>query len=143
MTRYLLDTNIISNITKPAPSQPLLAWMNRQSDRNLFISSLTIGEILRGILQKPAGRKRDELETWFSGPQGPSVLFKNRILPFDSNAALLWARMMARGKATGHPRNPLDTIIAATAEANDCIVVTDNQRDFHDIETLNPIRPSQ
>ena len=81
MTRYLLDTNIISNITKPAPSQPLLAWMNRQSDRNLFISSLTIGEILRGILQKPASRKRDELETWFSGPQGPSVLFKNRILP--------------------------------------------------------------
>ncbi len=141
MTRYLLDTNIISNVTKPAPFQPLLAWMNRQSDRNLLISTLSIGEILRGILQKPAGRKRDELETWFSGPQGPAVLFRGRILPFDPSAALLWARMMALGKTTGHPRNPLDTIIAATAEANDCIVVTDNQRDFPDIETLNPIRP--
>ena len=142
MTRYLLDTNIISNITKPAPSQPLLTWMSRQNARDLFISSLTIAEILRGILQKPAGRKREQLEAWFSSPQGPAALFSGRILSFDPNAALLWARMMARGKATGHPRSPLDTIIAATAQANQCIVVTDNQRGFPDTETLNPVRPS-
>jgi predicted nucleic acid-binding protein len=142
VTRYLLDTNVISNIARPAPSPSLLAWMSQQNDRDLFISSLSIGEILRGILQIPAGRRRNELESWFSGPQGPSTLFKDRILSFDPHAALLWARMMALGKATGHPRSPLDAIIAATAQTNQCVVVTDNQRDFPDVATLNPIRPS-
>ena len=58
MSRYLLDTNIISNATKAAPSESLLAWMAEQVDENLFISTLTIAEIQRVILEKPAGRKR-------------------------------------------------------------------------------------
>lgn len=60
--RYLLDTNILSNVTKPAPSEPLLAWMAVQTDTDLFISSLTVAEIRRGVLEKPAGKKRDQLE---------------------------------------------------------------------------------
>ena len=76
MTRYLLDTNIISNVTKPEPSESLLAWMAEQDDENLFIASLTIGEIWRGVLQTPASRKRDELEAWFAGPGGPPALFR-------------------------------------------------------------------
>ena len=76
MTRYLLDTNIISNITKPEPSESLLAWMAEQDDENLFIASLTIGEIWRGVRQTPASRKRDELEAWFAGPEGPPALFR-------------------------------------------------------------------
>ena len=59
MTRYLLDTNIISNATKPEPSAPLLSWLSAQPDANLFIASLTLAEIRRGILDKPPGRKRD------------------------------------------------------------------------------------
>lgn len=58
MTRYLLDTNIISNTVKPNPSETLLAWMAAQRDDDLFISSLTLAEIRRGILEMPAGRKR-------------------------------------------------------------------------------------
>jgi toxin FitB len=54
--RYLLDTKILSNVTKPAPSEPLLAWMSEQADTDLFIASLTLAEIRRGILEKPAGR---------------------------------------------------------------------------------------
>ncbi len=50
MTRYLLDTNIVSNATKPAPSQPLIEWMAEQVDEDLFISSLTLAEIRRGVL---------------------------------------------------------------------------------------------
>jgi toxin FitB len=138
--RYLLDTNIISNFTKPAPSPMLIAWMAEQSDDDLFISSLTVGEVRRGVLEKPAGKRRDQLDAWFSGPQGPQALFAGRILPFDENAALVWARLMAEGKAKGRPRRGLDTIIAAIAEANDCIVVTDNERDFEDIQVINPIR---
>ncbi|MDE0031285.1 MAG: type II toxin-antitoxin system VapC family toxin [Deltaproteobacteria bacterium] len=140
MTRYLLDTNIISNVTKPEPSESLLAWMAEQDDQDLFISSLTIGEIWRGVLQTSAGRKRDDLEAWFAGPEGPLALFAGRVLPFDQKAGVVWARLMAEGRAKGRPRSALDTIIAATAEANDCVVVTDNEKDFADVEIINPLR---
>jgi predicted nucleic acid-binding protein len=138
--RYLLDTNIISNITKPTPSDALLAWMAAQTDEDLFIASLTVAEICRGVLEMPAGKRRDELETWFSGPEGPQMLFAGRVLPFDDKAALVWARLMADGKAKGRPRSALDTIIAAVAGANDCVVVTDNGKDFDGIEAINPLR---
>jgi predicted nucleic acid-binding protein len=140
LTRYLLDTNVLSNVAKPAPSEGLLAWLGDQTDTDLFIASLTVAEIRRGILEKPAGRKRKLLEAWFSGGEGPQALFAGRILSFDENAALVWARMMADGRAQGRPRSGLDTIIAAVAEANNCVVVTDNEKDFEGIEIINPIR---
>jgi toxin FitB len=67
VTHYLLDTNIISNATKPAPSPTLLTWMAEQVDDDLFISALTVAEIRRGLLEKPAGKKRALLEAWFTG----------------------------------------------------------------------------
>ena len=63
-----------------------------------------------------------------------------RVLPFDQKAGVVWARLMAEGRAKGRPRSALDTIIAATAEANDCVVVTDNEKDFADVEIINPLR---
>jgi predicted nucleic acid-binding protein len=140
VTRYLLDTNIISNVVKPQPSVALLAWMADQPDEDLFVASLTVAEIRRGILEKPRGRKRDALDAWFSGPAGPLSLFAGRILPFDANAGLIWAQLMAQGRAAGRPRNALDMIIAAVAAANDCIVATDNERDFTGLDTVNPMR---
>jgi predicted nucleic acid-binding protein len=140
VTRYLLDTNIISNVIKPEPSQALLAWLGAQRDDDLFIASLTIAEIQRGILEKPPGRKRSALDTWFSGPEGPPALFAGRILPFDERAGVLWARLMADGKAAGRPRSALDMIIASIAATNDCVVVTDNEKDFADIAFVNPLR---
>jgi predicted nucleic acid-binding protein len=140
VTRYLLDTNIISNATKPAPSPALLAWMAEQNDLNLFISSLTIAEIQRGLLEKPAGKKRALLEAWFAGPEGPPALFTGRVLPFDEKAALIWARLMADGTAKGRPRSALDMMIAAIAEANDCVVATDNEKDFAGLKFINPLR---
>ena len=140
MTRYLLDTNIISNVTKPSPSAALIAWMEDREDEDLFISSLTVAEIRRGILEKPAGKKRAQLEGWFSGPEGPQALFAGRLLAFDEKAALIWARLMADGTARGRPRSALDMIIAAVAEANDCVVVSDNEKDFAGVEMVNPMR---
>ena len=140
MTRYLLDTNIISDVIKPDPSKSLLAWMGTQRDDELFIATLTIAEIRRGILEKPRGKRRNALDAWFAGPEGPQALFAGRILPFDEQAALLWARLMAEGKAAGRPRNALDMIIASVAGANDCIVVTANERDFMGLTILNPLR---
>ena len=138
--RYLLDTNIVSNLIKPVPSEQLVAWMGRQLDTDLFIASLTLAELQRGILELPKGKRRTQLETWFAGPEGPKSLFAGRILAFDEKASLLWARLMAKGAAKGRPRSALDTIIAAIAQANDCIVVTDNEKDFADVEFVNPLR---
>lgn len=138
--RFLLDTNIISNIVKPTPSPSLMAWMVRQTDEDLYIAALTVAEIRRGILQMPVGKRRDLLDTWFFGSEGPQALFAGRVLPFDERAALVWARLMADGSAVGRPRSALDTIIAAVAEANGCIVVTDNEKDFAGVEILNPLR---
>ena len=140
MTRHLLDTNIISNATKPVPSKALLAWMAEQADEDLFIASLTIAEIRRGLLERPAGKKRNQLESWFSGPEGPQALFTGRVLSFDEAAGLVWARLMAEGTAAGQPRSALDMIIAAVAEANDCVVVTDNEKDFAGLNIINPLR---
>lgn len=140
MNRYLLDTNIISNATRPVPSEALVAWMSEQADEDLFISSLTVAEIWRGVLDKPAGKKRRQLERWFSGPEGPQALFASRVLPFDEKAALVWARLMTEGTPSGRSRSPLDMIIAAVAQANDCVLVTDNEKDFVGLKIVNPLR---
>ena len=140
MTRYLLDTNIIGNVTKPDPSESLLQWMSVQSDNDLFISSLTVAEIRRGILDKPRGKMRARLEVWFAGSEGPQSLFKGRVLSFDEKAALVWARLMSEGRAGGNPRSELDMIVAAVAEANECVIVTDNEKHFSGLDVLNPLR---
>lgn len=140
--RYLLDTNILSNVTKKEPSATLMTWMADRTDEDLFIASLTVAEIQKGILEKPAGKRRTSLESWFVGEDGPQRLFSNRVLPFDEKAALIWAHLMAEGRATGRPRNGLDMIIASTAQANGCVVVTDNEKNFYGIEMINPLRTS-
>ena len=99
-----------------------------------------VAEIRRGILETPAGKKRRELERWFSGPEGPQALFAGRVLPFDEKASLIWARLMSDVTAKGRPRSPLDMIIAAIAEANDCVIVTENERHFAGLKIINPMR---
>lgn len=141
MTRYLLDTNVISNVTKPVPSPSLMAWLGAQADEDLFVASLTLGELWRGILGKEPGRKRDELEAWFAGPEGPQALFAGRILPFEERAALRWGELIAAGYAAGRPRPPLDAILAATALVHGCVVVTDNERHFEGIDGLDILNP--
>src|SRR6202165_3761125 len=110
------------------------------TDGDLFISALTVAEIRRGLLEKPAGKKRTLLEAWFSGPEGPQALFAGRVLPLVEYAGLIWARLMADGTAKGRPRSALDMIIAAVAEANGCVVVTDNEKDFTGLTFVNPLR---
>ena len=140
MTRYLLHTNIISEAVKPAPSRAFSAWLGEQKDDDLHIASLTVAEIRRGILEKPRSQRRDALDAWFTGPEGPQTLFAGRILPFDDRAGLVWARLMADGKASGRPRSGLDTIIASVAVADGCVVVTGNERHFSGVDVVNPMR---
>lgn len=128
--RYLLDTNIISDAQKPEPNRRLAAWMEGRSDAELFIASLTLGEIWQGILAKPDGRRKRELLAWFNGSSGPGNLFLGRVLPFDGAAALSWAELMAEGRRAGRPRSALDMQIAAVAQVNGCAIVTRNTGHF-------------
>ncbi len=140
MTRYLLDTNIVSEALKPRPSAAVVEWFQNQDDTDLFIAILTVAEIWRGVLTTPIGRRRRELEVWFAGPEGPQALFRDRVLSFDERAAIEWGRLIAEGRAAGRPRSPLDMLIAATAAANRCTVVTANERHFRDVvEFINPM----
>lgn len=141
MSRYLLDTNIISNGVKPAPSPTLAAWMTERDSEDLFLASITVAEIWRGILELPIGKKRRILENWFAGSSGPQTAFAGRILSFDEKSGLVWGRLMAEGTMTGRPRNATDMILAAIAEANDCILVTDNEKHFQGLKFINPMRP--
>jgi predicted nucleic acid-binding protein len=142
VNRYLLDTNILSDAVKLIPSPTLTAWLQTQRNDRLFISSITVAEIHRGILDRPRGSKRSALESWFVGREGPLSLFAGRILPFDESAALAWSRLMAEGRSGGRPRDAFDMLIAAIALIHDCVIVTDNTKDFSGVETINPMRPS-
>jgi predicted nucleic acid-binding protein len=142
VTRYLLDTNIVSEALKPRPAAAIAEWLQNQDDTDLFIATLTVAEIWRGVLTTPDGRRRIALEIWFAGPEGPQALFRDRILSFDQRAAIEWGRIIAEGWNAGRPRSPLDAVIAATAAANQCTVVTANERHFRDVaEFINPMRP--
>jgi predicted nucleic acid-binding protein len=136
---YLLDTNILGEILRPNPSTKLIEWMSVRSNEELFISSMTLAEIHRGVLQLPDGKRRKELQSWLVGPDGPNSMFRERILPFDRKSALVWARLMALAQEKGRPRSGIDAVIAATAAANDCILVTAILRDFHGVEAFNPM----
>lgn len=141
MTRYLLDTNIISEVVRPEPVPALLAWWARQDDTDLFIAALSLAEVRRGILEQPQGRRRRALEVWFAEPEGPQALFAGRVVPFDERAALVWAELMAAGTKAGRPRSALEMIIAAVARASGCTVVTGNERHFRDVvDMINPLR---
>ncbi len=78
--------------------------MMEQFSDDLFIATMTLAEVWRGILEKPAGKKRRDLENWFAGPEGPPLLFAGRILAFDAESGSIWARLMAEGRKMGRPR---------------------------------------
>ena len=88
MTKYILDTNVLSEPTKPVPSRNLLAWIASQDPENLSIAAWSVVEIQRGILARNAGKKRTLLENWFGDLR---TQFAGRILPFDDRVVTLAA----------------------------------------------------
>lgn len=140
MSKFLLDTNIVSDLIKPLPSDKLVVWMGERENQELYFSTISLAEIDRGIRSAPSGKRRTQLESWFHGSSGPFSKFQSRILTFDIAASMVWGRLMAEGDRKGQPRSAMDMMIAAIAEANNCIVVTDNEKDFAGIKFINPMR---
>jgi len=122
--KYLVDANVLSEPTKPAPDPRVVTWL-REHERELAVNAIVLGELEYGILLLPASRRRTKLEQWFAeGVQ------RVRALDFDTATAVVWARLLARLRRKGHAMPIKDSLIAATALAHDLTVATRNPADF-------------
>jgi predicted nucleic acid-binding protein len=108
----ILDTNVVSEAMKPEPNLSVQAWLNDQAVETLYLSSVTLAELLFGIAALPAGKRKEMLEQALNGLLG---LFRDRVLPFDIDAARHYAELavMARNGGRGFPTP--DGYIAAIA----------------------------
>ena len=137
----LLDTNVVSAVMAPAPVASVLHWLDRQDTASLYLSTITIAKIAYGIRVLPAGRRRRELRERFE--QFVASGFEQRVLAFDSAAALHYAEVMGHRKELGRPMSVPDGQIAAIARAHRFSVATRNVRDFDEcgLDVLNPFEP--
>jgi hypothetical protein len=135
---FLLDTNVVSEWTKPRPDAGVVTWLARADEDRVFISVITLAELRHGIERLPPGARYDRLDVWLV-EQVPAR-FEARVLPIDAATANVWGRVMARGQAGGRPVGAMDAFIAATAEQHDLTLVTRNVADFDalGIRLVNP-----
>jgi len=130
---YLIDTNVVSELRRPRPHPQVVAWLRGISDRDLYLSAVTVGELQAGveITRRQDKAKAAEIEAWVDQVAGAW-----NVLPMDARTFRYWARLM-HGK-----RDNLieDAMIAATAQIHGLIVVTRNVRDFEalGVPTLDP-----
>src|SRR5437879_1345759 len=125
--RYLLDTNLLS---KQDTHPKARNWIV-QHQLQIGISSITVAEVAQGIEALPPGRRRAGLEVFLQ-----EMLEDYPVVPFDTKEALAWGRYVVEA---GRPLPVRDSLIAATALANNLEVVTENTRDFPFVETVNPL----
>lgn len=124
MARYLVDANVLSEATKPAPDPRVVDWLGR-NEPEIAVDPVILGEIRFGILLLPSGHRRRRLERWFE--EGVQRL---QCIPWDASSGLRWAELLATLRANGRAMPVKDSFIAATALAHDLTVVTLNRRDF-------------
>jgi toxin FitB len=137
---FLLDTNVVSEWTKPCPDAGLVAFLAEADEDRIFLSVITIAELRHGIERLPAGARRRRLDTWLS-VQVP-LRFEARLLVIDAETANIWGQVMARGQAAGHPLATMDAFIAATVLRHEMTLVTRNVADFETlgVRLVNPWR---
>lgn len=117
----LLDTNVVSEAMKPEPAAAVRAWLDAQAAETLYLSSVTIAELMFGIGGLPNGRQKDKLS---AALEGVLELFADRILPFDARAARRYAELAVRARAAGRGFPTPDGYIAAIAAAHDFSVAS-------------------
>jgi toxin FitB len=136
---YLLDTNVLSELMRPAPDARVVGWLDRVAQDAVWTSSVTQAEILEGLAIMPVGRKRDLALAQSAALFG--TLFKDRVAAFDGESAVGYARLRAAHRAAGRPISALDAQIAAICLAKGAILATRNTRDFAAsglVATINP-----
>ena len=140
---FLLDTNVISETVRPRPDAGVLSWFASERVADMFLASITLGELVRGACRLKDEDRRHALEHWIN--RDLARQFVGRILPFDLEAAVLWGRIMGENDRLGRPRAAVDAQIAAIARRHDHILVTRNSRDFTsmDVTVLSPWSDTQ
>jgi toxin FitB len=134
----LLDTNVVSEVMKAQPAEAVVAWLNGQDSKNLYVSAITIGEIAYGLRMLPDGKRQSGLRERFE--QFIALAFDQRVLSYDEAAARIYGELMGDRKELGLPMSVPDGQIAAIARHNHFAVATRNVPDFENcgIEVINP-----
>ena len=134
----ILDTNVVSEIMRDNPRREVLKWLDDHLASELFITAITEAEIRVGIAFLPDGRRKRDLAE--AAERAFSLLFSERILAFDSEAARMYAVIAAARRAAGRPISHADCQIAAIARSHQAQVATRNVNDFSDcgVEVVNP-----
>jgi predicted nucleic acid-binding protein len=121
---YLVDANVLSEPTKPAPSSKVVNWLST-NERNLVVDSIILGELCIGVLALAPGRKRRQLEQWFD-----ALMQTIECLPWDAKISRRWAKLVVDLRQKGKTMPLLDGMIAATALQHDLTIATRNTGDF-------------
>ena len=132
----LVDTNVFSEPVKPKPDASVVAWL-RQHESALYVSTITIGEIRRGIERRPDGKRKTQLRAWL---QSLCDCMKGRVLSFNTSTAHIWGQLKAKWDRAGLRVSSLDSQLAATAHRHSLTLVTRNLTDFEKtgVKLLNP-----
>ncbi|MGA7686270.1 MAG: type II toxin-antitoxin system VapC family toxin [Terriglobales bacterium] len=140
MNGFLLDTNVISELTRPRPDEHVANWMNAADEDLLFLSVLTLGEVRKGITALLDSARKGRLEAWLS--RGLIARFDGRILGIDQAVADRWGRISGVLASRGTPLSVIDGLLAATALHHNLTLVTRNTRDvaFTGVVVLDPWR---
>ena len=138
---FLLDTNVISEWTKPRPDSHVIEWLAESDEDRMFLSVASLAEIRLGIERLPDGRRRQRLALWLA--EELSSRFEGRILPIDRHIAEAWGILIAGRSKAGVTLGPIDAFFAATAVAHRLTLVTRNTRHFDSlgIPLLDPWQP--
>jgi predicted nucleic acid-binding protein len=136
----LLDTNVLSELMRPAPEPVVAGWVGGQPSTSLFISSVTEAELRLGVALLRDGKRRDRLTEAIEGMLTQD--FVGRILPFDSAAASAYARIAADRRKAGRPIAQFDVQIASIAHSRNATLATRNIGDFEGcgVQLINPWR---
>lgn len=125
---YLLDTCVLSEFTRKDPHAGVVKWLDAQSEADLFLSVVVIGELARGVAQLADSAKKRRLHAWLYTDLCDR--FQGRILPVSEAVALAWGEMTGRQARDGVQIGMADGIIGATAVTHSLVVVTRNTRDI-------------
>lgn len=128
MSRFLLDTNIPSELMRSSPELAVARWVAGQAIEALYLSVVSIGELQKRFTIMPEGKRRTQLRDWLETALLP--LFQERVLPVTDSAAERWGTLDGTRQMMGRPLSVPDGLIAATALEHDLTVVTRNIRDF-------------
>jgi toxin FitB len=126
--KVLLDTNVLSEVRRPAPEPKVLAWLDTIDEDRAFISVASIAELRRGIALMDDGRRREALAAWLAVDLPGR--FSGRILPIDPAIAERWGDVMAQARQSGFALSVMDGFFAATALVGELVLATRNTKDF-------------